>query len=74
MQARVGAQFLDVVRTLLSRLRDDPTEFGEPLYHLPVLRLQVRTGLLAPLVVHYGVHETQWFVFVRGVQVLSGHF
>jgi hypothetical protein len=69
--AGVGQKFLVALRQITQRLRSDPMTFGEPLYHLPALKLVVRQGVIAPLVVDYAVHEEQHHVFIRDFKVLS---
>src|SRR5262245_14482505 len=66
-----GTEFIRAFREIIDRLRWDPHTFGEPLYHLPALRLQIRQGVIQPLSVDYGVHEQKPLVFIRGVKVLS---
>jgi hypothetical protein len=70
-QAGKGNQFLSALRQIAQRLREDPLNFGEPLYRLPGLKLLVRQAAVLPLVVDYTVHETRPLVFVRGFKVLS---
>jgi hypothetical protein len=66
-----GNAFLSAFRQIVERLHQDPLSFGEPLYHLPALRLLVRQAVVLPLVVDYAVHEDQPLVFIRGFKVLS---
>jgi hypothetical protein len=66
-----GEEFLAAVRTVWGRLRDDPTSFGEALYRLPTLRLCVRCALMAPLGIHFAVHDDLPIVFVSSVKLLS---
>jgi len=66
-----GEEFLAAIRTALNRMRDDPTEFGEPLYPLPALHLRVRCAVVPPLVVHFAVHDDLPIVFVSSVKLLS---
>jgi hypothetical protein len=66
-----GQQFVSTVRQIVERLRNDPLEFGEPLYRLPSLKLQVRQAVMARLVVTYAIHEERPLVFIRGFKVLS---
>jgi hypothetical protein len=66
-----GEEFLAAVRQVADRLRDDPTDFGEPLYRLPALRLRVRCAVIGPLGVHFAVHEEQPVVFISSVKLLS---
>ena len=66
-----GQRFLDSLRAIHNRLRQDPTNFGEPLYRLPALRLLVYQVVVSRIAVHYGVHEEKPLVFLKGVQLLS---
>ena len=49
---------------------NDPYDFGEPLYRLPALRMQIRHGAILPLFIDYGVCEDRPLVFIRGVTLL----
>jgi hypothetical protein len=71
IQAGTGLQFFAAFRQIAERLHTDPFVFGEPQYRLPVLKLQVRQAIVAPLVVDYAVHEEQPLVFIRGFKVLA---
>ena len=71
MQGGEGAAFLANLRRIYDRLRKAPREFGEPLYHMPALKLLVYQGIIAPLVVTYGVHEELPLVLIRVVKLLS---
>ena len=62
---------LGAYRQIVEQLRTDPLTFGEPLYHLPVLKLQVRQAIILPLVVDFAVHEELPLVFIRGFKVLA---
>ena len=61
------------MKTIHRMLVNDPLGFGEPLYRLAVLRLQVRMAVVGPLVIDFAVHEEQRVVFIRGVKAMSGH-
>jgi hypothetical protein len=54
------------VRYVHERLRTDPLEFGEPLYSLPAMALQVRQAMVGRLLIDYAVHEEKRIVFIRG--------
>jgi hypothetical protein len=71
IQAGTGQRFLAAFRAIVARLHRDPRVFGEPLYRLPALRLEIRKAAVLPLVVDYGVHEDRPLVFIRGIRVLS---
>jgi hypothetical protein len=66
-----GKPFLEVLRALHDRLRRDPQGFGEPLYRLPALRLTIYLALVAPLAVHYAVHDERPLVFIKWVHATS---
>lgn len=46
-----GKEVLSTFKAIVHRLEHDPFDFGEPLYRLPALRLQVRHGALRSLFV-----------------------
>jgi hypothetical protein len=71
LEAGTSPAFMTALRQIGQRLQDDPSAFGEPLYRLPALRLQIRQAVILPLVVIYGVHEEEPLVFIRGFKVLS---
>jgi hypothetical protein len=56
---------------IYQRLQDDPNTLGEPVYRLPGLRMQVRTCIVPPLLVHFAVCEDQPLVFLKGVKLLT---
>ena len=58
-------------RRIIARLQLNPVEFGEPAYRLPGLRLQIRTCVVGPLVVHFAVSEDRPLVFIKAVKLLS---
>jgi hypothetical protein len=66
-----GHQFIDALRAILSRLRDNPKDFGERVYRLPALKLVIYHAVIAPVAVDYGVHEDEALVFIRGITLLG---
>ncbi len=44
-----GQDLIRAARHVYERLRDDPNNFGEPLYRLPNLRMQIRCAAVKPL-------------------------
>jgi hypothetical protein len=66
-----GEEFLAAIRKLVDQLAHDPNEFGEPLYRLPGLRLRVRCAAIAPLGVHFAVHEELPFVVISSVKLMA---
>jgi hypothetical protein len=57
-------------REIGHRLKRDPDDFGEPLYRLPALRLQVRHAVSGPLLIYFAVHEDRPLVFIKQVLLL----
>jgi hypothetical protein len=70
LEEGAGQDFLRAFRQIVERLRRDPLTFGEPMYRLPALQLQVRHGAILPLFVDYAVHESSPLVFIRGIKYL----
>jgi hypothetical protein len=66
-----GPEVLAAFRQIILRLRHDPDRFGEPLYRLPVLRMQVRSCVVRPLVIHFAVCEDRPLVFIKGAELLG---
>jgi hypothetical protein len=62
--------FMDAAREIDHRLRRDPDDFGEPLYRLPALQLEVRHAVIAPLLIYFAVHEDRPLVFIKQVVLL----
>jgi hypothetical protein len=65
-----GEHVLSAIRNIWHRLSDNPIEFGEPLYRLPALRMQVRHGIIRPLFVEFAVCEDEPLVFIKGITLL----
>ena len=65
-----GEAFLTSFQTISQRLTHDAREFGEPLYRLPALKLQVRHGIVGPLMVYFAVHDDEPLVLVKGAALL----
>lgn len=66
-----GEEFLLTLRAVVDRLHHDPNEFGEPLYRLSVLRMQVRCAVVRPLYINFAVCEDRPLVFIRAVKLLG---
>src|ERR1700730_3727084 len=60
-----GQAFLSALRRIVRALQRNPTTVGEPLYYLSGLHLHVRTVVVAPLVIDFGVHVERRLVFIR---------
>ena len=65
-----GDGFLGALREIVDSLVHRPREFGEPLYQLSAMRLQVRFVAVRPLLVHFAVHEDYPLVFIKAVALL----
>jgi len=66
-----GREVAEALHVLQRRLQMNPGNLGEALYRLAALRLQLRTVVIGPLVVNFGVHEVRPLVFIKGVRLLS---
>lgn len=66
-----GKLFANALRKIYNRLHLDPFEFGEPLYKLPMLRLQIRTASILPVVVTYSASNDNPIVMIKNVQLLE---
>jgi hypothetical protein len=66
-----GEAALSAFRQIVQRLGQAPFDLGEPLYRLPVLRMQVRCCSVRPLAVDFAVCEDRPLVFIKGVTLLS---
>jgi hypothetical protein len=53
------------------RLETEPVVFGEPLYNLYAMGLQVRVGLFPPLSVRFAVDEERRIVYVSALVLLG---
>lgn len=71
LQQGRGKAVVTAYREIVHRLSHDPGEFGEPLYRLPALRMQVRHAVVLPLFVDFAVCEDRPLVFIKGVKLLS---
>ncbi|HWG47510.1 MAG TPA: hypothetical protein VN688_32405 [Gemmataceae bacterium] len=67
-----GQELLLAARAVYEHLRNNPMEFGEPLYRLPALRMQVRCVAIRPLYVDFAVCEDHPLVFIKAVKLLGG--
>jgi hypothetical protein len=71
LQKGTGQRLLDACRRIVERLKQDPLEFGEPLYRLPALHLLVCHAVVDFVVVIFAVHEERPLVFIRRFEVLD---
>ena len=66
-----GQQCLAALRVIHRRLQTEPQIFGEPLFHLPALKLLIYQAIVSRLVIHYAVHQERPLVIVRSVDLLG---
>lgn len=66
-----GKAFAAAFRRIVRALHKDPNAVGEPLYRLPILRLQVRTVAVSPLVIDFAVSEDRPVVYIKSGKLLS---
>ena len=59
------------MRRIFERLRQDPRQFGDPLYPFRKMRMTVYNASLPPLYVEFGVHDDQPVVVIRRVRWLA---
>jgi sirohydrochlorin ferrochelatase len=69
--AGAGSEVATAIRQIYTRLKSDPHDFGEPLNHLPAMKLTVRRAAIVPVFVEYGVHDEKSIVFVRRILWLN---
>ena len=73
--ARLSGQYrketLAVMARIVDRLRLSPLEFGEELFDLRSLGLQVRLGIQLPLAVGFGVNHAHRIVIIQSVTMLG---
>ena len=66
-----GQAMLDAFRQGIQRLRKNPKNFGEALYRLPVLRMQICTAIVRPIAIDFALCTDRPLVFIKGVTLLS---
>jgi hypothetical protein len=65
--------FLAAFKKICHRLEQDPEDFGEPLYHLSVLKVQVRKAVIIPLAVDYSVSKYHHNIVIKGIKLMDAH-
>jgi hypothetical protein len=58
-------------RRIVEKLQINPTGFGEPLYRLPNLRMQVRSAVVPPLGIIFAVCEDRPLVVIKSGRLLG---
>jgi hypothetical protein len=66
-----GDQAFAAFRSIFEHLKTDHTEFGEPLYQLPGMKMQLRTAAVRPLVVDFAGSADRFLVFIKGAKLMS---
>lgn len=59
------------LKRIEERLRLDPSQFGEPRYHLPTLNLEVRIGIEQNVSVSFGVNKSSNVVIINDLVYLG---
>jgi hypothetical protein len=66
-----GEELLRAAHEVFDNLRRHPNDYGEALYRLPALRMQIRCVSVRPLYVDFGVCEDRPLVIIKDVKLLS---
>jgi hypothetical protein len=66
-----GKAVTNAFQMILHRLERNPYDVGEPVYRLPILRMQVRLVTLGPLSVEFAVCDDRPLIFIKGVRLFS---
>jgi hypothetical protein len=64
IEAGQEAGFFQGLERIHKKSENDPGKFGEPLYHLKNLNLEMRIGVIYPFTVTYGVNYSARTVFI----------
>ena len=67
----IGKQYLAAVQHIYQRLRQDPHGFGEPKFNLPAMQMVVHVAIHRPLIVAFGIHQTEPLVVIRSIRYLD---
>ena len=65
--AALAGEFKQSLIHIFHRLKHDPLDFGEPLFHYASSGLQLRHAIVAPILVEYAVHPDRPFVILRSI-------
>ena len=66
-----GETMVAAFREAVHQIEKGARKLGEPLYRLPVLRMQIRQALIRPIAIEFAVCEDRPLVFIKGVTLLS---
>jgi hypothetical protein len=69
-QHRAYAALRTAAEEIEQRLQSDPMSFGEPHYRLKITGVFVRSGVIRPLAVYYGVDLQRRIVYVHDFRLL----
>ncbi|MCI0380818.1 MAG: hypothetical protein L0215_24820 [Gemmataceae bacterium] len=64
--------YLNSLRSIDYRLKNEARDFGEPLNKLAQAKLTIRHGIQSPTVVYWAVHDEKPVVFVKDFLLLPG--
>jgi hypothetical protein len=68
---RRGMFAVDVMDSIMTKLRTAPMELGEPVYDLKHLHLQMRHVVDAPWSVYFTVDEARLLVYMSRIDLLT---
>lgn len=68
----LGREFAAALRAIMTHLRKDPDEWGDPLYDLHTIGLTCCYGRHWMLIVDYGIHEPSRTVYIHNVRPYPG--
>lgn len=60
-----------LVKSIEDRLKDNPQDFGEPLYTIPGTKVRVSMGVVKPLSVEIGIHLEARVVLIRRMTLMT---
>ena len=66
-----AVEFATAMKQILSILRNEPREFGEPLWTYPHAHLEIRVGSRHPAWVRYAVHNEALEVVILHVALMA---
>ncbi len=68
----IGNEFNEALLEIIQKLRDCPTQWGDPQFNLKFMQMVVYRGIRSPLQVSYAVNSEERLVILRQVLPLPG--
>jgi hypothetical protein len=66
-QRQIAPQVRHALKTIFRRLRHDPLNFGEVYRTYKNPDFLMHMGMIAPIVVHFGIQQQMRFVFIQSI-------